>query len=65
MPALAAPVETTPVVRKLGVADYAQTLSAMRQFTAQRSEGTPDELWLLEHPPVYTPGQGADDAHGP
>lgn len=65
MPALAAPVETAPVVRKLGGADYVQILSAMRQFTAQRSEDTPDELWLLEHPPVYTLGQGADDAHGP
>ena len=47
MPALAAAVETAPVVRKLGGADYAQILSAMRQFTAQRSEDTPDELWLL------------------
>ena len=58
-------VDTAPLVRKLGRVDYAETLSAMRQFTAQRSEETPDELWLLEHPPVYTLGQGADAAHGP
>jgi lipoyl(octanoyl) transferase len=31
----------------------------MRRFTAERSDSTPDELWLLEHPPVYTLGQGA------
>ena len=59
------PVETAPVVRELGLVDYAQSLVAMRQFTAQRSDDTPDELWLLEHPPVYTLGQGADTAHGP
>lgn len=64
------PVAETPavaaaVVRKLGLVGYAQALAAMRQFTAQRSEDTPDELWLLEHPPVFTLGQGADPAHGP
>ena len=65
MLAVAAPVDTAPVLRRLGRADYAQTLAAMRQFTAQRSEETADELWLLEHAPIYTLGQGADDAHGP
>jgi lipoyl(octanoyl) transferase len=59
------PVGTAPVVRELGPVDYAQTLAAMRQFTAQRSDDTPDELWLLEHPPVYTLGQGAGPGHGP
>jgi lipoyl(octanoyl) transferase len=47
------------VVRHLGRVDYAAALQAMRGFTAARAEGTPDELWLLEHPPVYTLGQGA------
>ena len=46
-------------VRKLGRADYAATLERMRAFTAARTEETPDELWLLDHPPVYTLGQGA------
>jgi lipoyl(octanoyl) transferase len=46
-------------VRRLGLAPYLPTLEAMRRFTAERSDGTPDELWLLEHPPVYTLGQGA------
>lgn len=59
------PVHAAPVVRKLGCVGYAQALAGMRQFTAQRTEATPDELWLLEHPPVYTLGQGANAAHGP
>jgi lipoyl(octanoyl) transferase len=46
-------------VRRLGRAEYLPTLQAMRRFTLERGEATPDELWLLEHPPVYTLGQGA------
>ena len=48
-------------VRQLGRVEYAEALRAMKSFTAKRSEATPDELWLVEHPPVYTLGQGADD----
>jgi lipoyl(octanoyl) transferase len=44
------------VVRHLGTADYVPTWEAMRRFTETRSAETPDELWLLEHPPVYTLG---------
>ena len=47
------------VVRKLGRADYLPTWQAMRDYTRGRQESTPDELWLVEHPPVYTVGQGA------
>jgi lipoyl(octanoyl) transferase len=46
-------------LRRHGRAEYLPTLEAMRAFTAGRTEATPDELWLLEHPPVYTVGQGA------
>jgi len=46
-------------VRRLGRVDYMPTLQAMRSFTRQRDDATADELWLLEHPPVYTLGQGA------
>lgn len=46
------------VVRRLGRVDYLPTWQAMREFTLARDEATPDELWLLEHPPVYTIGQG-------
>jgi lipoyl(octanoyl) transferase len=47
------------LVQRLGRVDYAPTVEAMRAFTRARNDGTPDELWLLEHPPVYTLGQGA------
>jgi len=52
----------TITVRELGRVDYAESLAAMKRFTAQRSEATPDEIWLLQHPPVYTLGQGARSA---
>ena len=48
------------VVKRLGRVEYAATAAAMRQFTLSRGEGTADELWLVEHPPVYTLGQGAE-----
>ena len=47
------------VVKKLGRAEYQPTWQAMRQFTRGRQDATPDELWLVEHFPVYTVGQGA------
>ena len=53
------------LVRNLGKAEYLPTVEAMRQFTAGRTADTPDEFWLLEHPPVYTLGLAADAAHGP
>lgn len=47
------------VVKELGRVEYQPAWQAMRAFTQSRDESTPDELWLLEHPPVYTVGQGA------
>jgi lipoyl(octanoyl) transferase len=47
------------VVKRLGRIEYAPTAARMRKFTLSRGEGTVDELWLVEHPPVYTLGQGA------
>ena len=47
------------VVRRLGRTQYADALQAMKEFTSRRTEATPDELWLVEHPAVYTLGQGA------
>ena len=44
------------VVRALGIADYQQVWQDMRAFTEERDAYTPDELWLVEHPPVYTLG---------
>jgi len=57
-------LEKVPV-RQLGIAAYEPIVEAMREFTARRGADTPDELWLVEHPPVYTLGLAADPAHGP
>lgn len=51
------------VVRSLGRVDYVPTWNAMREFTARRDADTPDELWLVEHPPVFTLGQGGRREH--
>ena len=51
------------VVRHLGLADYLPTLEAMRRFTAERDESTPDEIWLLQHPRVFTQGQAGKAEH--
>ena len=42
--------------RRLGVVDYQPTFDAMKRFTAERTAETEDEIWLLQHPPVYTQG---------
>jgi len=52
-------------VLHLGLIEYEIALKKMRDLTFQRDAGTADELWLLEHPPVYTLGLAADPAHGP
>ena len=44
------------IIRHLGITDFDSTCLAMQRFTADRSADTPDELWLTEHPPVYTLG---------
>ena len=46
-----------PEIKFLGLVDYEPTWRAMQQFTAQRTADTPDEIWLLQHPPTYTQGQ--------
>lgn len=51
------------IVRSLGCVEYEPTWRAMQAFTAQRVADTPDELWLLEHPPVYTLGQAGRREH--
>jgi len=47
----------------LGCVDYAMTLAAMQSFTAQRTNGTVDELWICEHPPTFTEGLASQAAH--
>ena len=51
------------ITRWLGRVDYAPTLAAMQRFTDERDSSTADEIWLLEHPPVFTLGMAADRAH--
>ena len=51
------------VVRHLGRVDYEPIWRAMQDFTARRLPDTPDEIWLLEHPPVYTQGQAGKPEH--
>ena len=46
-----------------GREDYQPCFDAMRAFTAARTPETPDQIWLVEHPPVYTLGQAGDPAH--
>jgi len=51
------------IVRHLGLVDYQETWQAMKDFTKKRDANTPDELWLLEHHPVYTQGQAGKPEH--
>ncbi len=51
------------VVRDLGLADYEPTWRAMQRFTDERGPETPDEIWFLEHPPVFTLGLNASRDH--
>jgi len=48
-------------VKQLGTVEYAEAWRAMKKFSNERNDSTRDELWLVEHPPVYTLGQGADE----
>ena len=52
-----------PLIRHLGLAPYESTWRAMQRFTDQRHASTPDEIWLLEHPPVFTLGLNASREH--
>jgi lipoyl(octanoyl) transferase len=47
----------------LGLVEYQPTWDAMKVFTAQRTATTPDEIWLLQHPPTFTQGQAGNPEH--
>ena len=51
------------ILRELGLVDYQSTLTAMRQLTDSRVADSPDELWLLQHPAVFTQGQAGKAEH--
>ena len=54
---------TMRIVKHLGLVDYLPTWQAMQAFTDQRDAYTPDELWVVEHPPVYTLGMAGKPEH--
>ncbi|MBV8740853.1 MAG: lipoyl(octanoyl) transferase LipB [Sinobacteraceae bacterium] len=53
----------TPLLKHLGRVEYEPTWRAMQRFTEERTEQTRDEIWFLEHPPVFTLGMNANRAH--
>lgn len=55
--------DSNPLLKWLGRAEYEPTWRAMQAFTEQRGAGTPDEIWFLEHPPVFTLGMNAAPEH--
>ncbi len=59
------PIAYSPVIKQLGLVDYLPTYEAMRRFTAERDEGSADEIWTLQHPPVFTVGLAGRAEHLP
>ncbi len=51
------------LIKHLGLVEYPATLAAMTEFTLGRQADTPDEIWTLEHPPVFTQGQAGKAEH--
>jgi len=60
-----APDAALPRIVRLGLTEFDSAYAAMRRFTASRDASTPDELWLLEHPPIYTAGVACRPEHLP
>jgi lipoyl(octanoyl) transferase len=56
-------MEDSPAIRHLGLAPYEPTWRAMQRFTENRDAATPDEIWFVEHPPVFTLGLNASREH--
>jgi lipoyl(octanoyl) transferase len=51
------------VIHHLGLVSYLPTYQAMQDFTAERVPDTPDEIWMCEHPPVFTQGLAGHEDH--
>jgi len=62
-PSSPCPLFPPPTIKFLGQVEYENTWNAMKQFTAQRTPATRDEIWLLQHPPTYTQGQAGLPEH--
>ena len=61
--ALGLPSVPEPILRDLGLVEYEPTWRAMQRFTDERGPDTSDEIWFLEHPPVFTLGMNASRDH--
>ena len=57
------PALSTPALKWLGCVDYEPTWRAMQRRTDEATDATPDEIWFLEHPPVFTMGMNAKAVH--
>ena len=56
-------LEHFAIIRHLGIQDYQSIFEKMQQFNATRDENTPDEIWLLQHNPVFTLGTNGKEEH--
>lgn len=56
-------MQPTISVRRLGIRDYREIWQQMQDFTDNRDEHTPDEIWLVQHPAVFTQGQAGRPEH--
>jgi lipoyl(octanoyl) transferase len=63
MPVLTGSMSEAPLIRHLGLAPYEPAWRAMQTFTDERQDATPDEIWFVEHPPVFTLGLNASREH--
>ena len=57
------PADSQLRIKLLGLRDYAEVWDQMQRFTAGRTEDTPDEIWLLQNPPVFTQGLAGKAEH--
>lgn len=57
------PIKYDVLIKRLPQTDYATVWLAMQSFTQQRNQDTLDEIWLVEHPPVFTLGQNSKPEH--
>ena len=55
--------QSSPLVSSLGLVEYQPIWDAMKQFTAERTSETRDEIWLVQHPPTYTQGLAGKQEH--
>ena len=56
-------MNNTPLIKSIGKIDYHQCWQAMKEFTEQRSADTADEIWIVEHDPVFTLGLAGKEEH--